>query len=397
MGSLTARGVQTAKPGRHTDGRGLMLVVKPSGARSWVLRYQINGWRRDMGLGSWPEVTLSMARERALAARRQIVAGANPIDEKRKNKKLTFKDAASAFIAGKEAGWKNAKHAAQWASTLETYAYPSMGHLDVRIISTQHVRTVLMPIWNAKPETASRVRQRIEAILDYAKTIGARDGDNPARWRGHLDKVLAQPSKIRPIVHHAALDWKLLPDLIKQLADNPTAGARALLFTIFTAARSGEVRGATWSEIDLHAGVWMIPAIRMKARKEHRVPITDAAVRCLGKPQSADRLVFTSDMSLGKPLSDMTLSAVLKRLKYEGVTVHGFRSSFRDWAGETSAFPKEVIEAALAHRLRDKAEAAYARGDLFTKRRSLMEAWSEFLQWIPPIMTRRKSSESWEV
>ncbi len=379
MGSLTARGVQTARPGRHTDGRGLMLVVKASGARSWVLRYQINGWRRDMGLGSWPEITLSMARERALAARRQIAVGENPHDEKRKNKKLTFKDAACAFIAGKEAGWKNAKHAAQWASTLETYAYPSMGHFDVRIISTQHVQTVLLPIWNAKPETASRVRQRIEAILDYAKTIGARDGDNPARWRGHLDKVLAQPSKIRPVVHHAALDWKLLPDLIKQLADNPATGPKALLFTIFTTARSGEVRGATWGEIDLHAGVWTVPAIRMKAGKEHRVPITDAAAKCLGNPQTADRLVFASDLSPGKPLSDMTLSAVLKRLKYNGITVHGFRSSFRDWAGETSAFPKEVIEAALAHRLRDKAEAAYARGDLFTKRRMLMTAWAAFL------------------
>ena len=238
---------------------------------------------------------------------------------------------------------------------------------------------VLSPIWAEKPETASRVRQRIEAVLDYAGAVGARQDANPARWRGHLDHLLARPSKIRSVVHHPALDWRKMPDLLAKLAERDGNGARALTFAILTAARSGEVRGATWSEIDLECKAWTVPASRMKAGKEHRVPLSDLALRQLGERRAPEDLIFPGERGLKKPMSDMTLAAVLKRMGLHEITVHGFRSSFRDWAGETTNFPREVIEAALAHRLKDKAEAAYARGDLFVKRRALMEAWQTFI------------------
>jgi integrase len=376
---LTSRGVEAAKLGRHTDGRGLMLVVKPSGARSWVLRFQIAGRRRDMGLGSWPEVTLAMAREKALEARRAIAKGSDPLDEKRKAKELIFRDAALALIATKQSGWRNAKHAAQWTSTLTQYAFPCLGALDVRKVTTDTVLEVLTPIWTAKPETAGRVRQRIEAVLDYARAIGAREGDNSARWRGHLDRLLPPPAKVRAVMHHAALDWREMPRFVAELANREGLAARALAFTILTASRSGEVRGARWAEIDRAAGIWIIPASRMKAAKEHRIPLSANALQLLGPEGNPDAFVFRSATSPSKPMSDMTLSAVLKRMGRSEITVHGFRSSFRDWAGEVTQFPREVIEAALAHRLKDKAEAAYARGDLFQKRRALMLAWADYL------------------
>ena len=376
---LSARKVETAKPGRYVDGRGLMLLVKASGSRSWVLRYQIDGRRRDMGLGAWPEVTLAMARERALDARRQIAQHRDPLTEKTKIKMLLFRDAAAALIEAKRSGWRNAKHAAQWVSTLERYACPALGGTDVRTIATESVLAVLSPIWNEKPETASRVRQRIESVLDYAAAIGARAGENPARWRGHLDRLLPQPAKIKPVAHHPALDWRQMPALMVELESRDGLGARALAFAILTAGRSGEVRGATWSEIDIKARVWTVPPARMKAGKAHRVPLSDAAFAQLDEPLAPNDLVFPSGSGRQRPMSDMTLAAVLKRLDRHDVTVHGFRSSFRDWAGETTHFSREVIEAALAHRLRDKAEAAYARGDLFEKRRALMTAWASFV------------------
>ena len=376
---LSARKVETAKPGRHSDGRGLLLLVKPSGARSWVLRYQIDGRRRDMGLGSWPEVTLSMARARALDSRRSVVAGNDPLNEKAKIKKLLFRDAAAALIASKQSGWRNAKHAAQWTATLERYVYPIFGDCDVRGITTESVIAVLSQIWTEKPETASRVRQRIEATLDYASAVGARQDANPARWRGHLDHLLARPSKIRSVVHHPALDWRKMPDLMAELAERYGTGARALTFAILTAARSGEVRGATWSEIDFDRKVWTVPASRMKVDKEHRVPLSDMSLEQFGERRAPEDLIFPGGRGLKKPMSDMTLAAVLKRIGLLDITVHGFRASFRDWAGETTNFPREVIEAALAHRLKDKAEAAYARGDLLQKRRHLMDAWAAYL------------------
>ncbi len=377
---LTARKVATAAPGRHTDGRGLMLLVKKSGSRSWVLRYQIEGRRRDMGLGAWPEVTLAMARERAREARRRIAEGYDPLNEKRERvKRLLFQEAAVALMESKRSGWRNAKHAAQWRSTLESYAYPILGDLDVQAISTHEVLAVLKPIWLVKTETASRVRQRIEAVLDYASALGARDGANPARWRGHLDHLLPRPGKVRAVRHFPALDWREAPAFMAELIQGNGSGARALAFLILTAARSCEVRGATWDEIDFKARVWTIPAPRMKASKEHRVPLSDTAVAQLGEPYDPDELVFPSTGSVIRPMSDMTLSAVVKRLGTLDITVHGFRSTFRDWAGEATPFAREVIEAALAHGLKNKAEAAYARGDLFAKRRRLMDAWATFL------------------
>ena len=386
MPRLTDRTVKTVGPGRHSDAtvKGLMLVVRDNGSRAWVLRYQIGGRRRDMGLGPYPEVGLADAREKALDARRLIKRdGKDPIAERRRGKVKTFKETAEALIESKRPGWRNAKHAAQWGSTLETYAYPKLGYLDVQIVDTDAVLDVLRPIWTSKTETASRVRQRIEAVLDYATAIRARTGENPARWKGHLDHLLPKPSQVRAVKHHAALDWRQAPAFMAQLAKRQGIDARALAFTILTAARSGEVRGATWAEIDLKDSVWTVPPSRIKAGKEHRVPLTPAALALLGEPGEPYELVFPSPIKKRKPLSDATLAAVLQRIKHGDITVHGFRSTFRDWAGETTAHAREVVEAALAHRIKDKAEAAYARGDLFQKRRKLMEDWSKFLATPP--------------
>ncbi|MGE9295867.1 MAG: tyrosine-type recombinase/integrase [Puniceicoccales bacterium] len=376
---LNARKVDTAGPGRHGDGRGLFLYVKPSGARSWVLRYQVQGRRRDLGLGAYPDVSLAMARDRAAEARRLIAEGEDPITKKQQARPKTFREAALELIENKRPGWKNAKHAAQWTATLESYVFPKIGAAQVAKIETTDVISTLTPIWAAKPETANRVRQRIEAVIDYASALGVRSGDNPARWRGHLDHLLPKPKKVRAVVHHPALPHAQVADFMTDLAKREGVAARALAFTILTAARSGETRGMTWSEVDLEAKVWTIPAGRMKAAKEHRVPLTDAALTLLGQRANGtpdDALIFGSEAKLGKPISDMSMTAVLRRMQRDDITVHGFRSTFRDWAGETTGFPREVIEAALAHGIKDKAEAAYARSDLFDKRRKLMQAWA---------------------
>lgn len=376
---LSARKVDTAGPGRHGDGRGLFLYVKPTGARSWVLRYQVQGRRRDLGLGPYPDVTLAMARERAAKARRLIAEGQDPIAKKQQAKPKTFREAALELIESKRPGWKNAKHAAQWTSTLEAYVFPTIGAVQIAKIETADVMSTLTPIWATKPETANRVRQRIEAVIDYASALGIRSGDNPARWRGHLDHLLPKPKKVRAVKHHPALPHAQIADFMGDLAQREGVAARALAFTILTGARSGETRGMTWSEVDLDAKVWTIPAERMKAAKEHRVPLTDEALALLGQRAEGtpdDALIFGSEAKPGKPISDMSMTAVLRRMDRADITVHGFRSTFRDWAGETTGFPREVIEAALAHGIKDKAEAAYARSDLFDKRRKLMEAWA---------------------
>ncbi|MFK7941453.1 MAG: tyrosine-type recombinase/integrase [Paracoccaceae bacterium] len=372
----SARKAETAKPGRHGDGRGLFLYVKPSGSRSWVLRYQVQGRRRDLGLGSYPDVSLAMARERASDARRMIANGEDPISQRQQAKPKTFKDAALELIDSKRPGWKNAKHAAQWTSTLETYVFPKIGQVQVAKLETADVIGALTPIWSSKPETANRVRQRIEAVIDYATALGIRSGDNPARWRGHLDHLLPKPTKVRAVKHHAALPHAEMADFMGDLETRNGTAARALAFTILTAARSGETRGMTWAEVDLERRIWTIPAERMKAGKEHRVPLTNAAIEQLGARRADDALVFESEAKPGRPISDMSMTAVLRRMGRDGITVHGFRSTFRDWAGETTGFPREVIEAALAHGIKDKAEAAYARSDLFDKRRNLMDAWA---------------------
>jgi integrase len=358
----------------------LRLLVRKGGSKCWILRYQLNKRRRDMGLGRYPETTLAMARDRALAIRREIDATRrDPLAERQRVKALTFKAAAEALIGSKESGWRNAKHAAQWPTTLQTYVYPKLGDLDVRSIDTRSVLEVLRPIWNEKPVTASRVRQRIEAVVDYATAMGSRAGDNPARWKGLLDNLLPKPSKVKQVEHLAALDWRHTPAFMIALAKRDGSAAKALAFAILTAARSGEVRGLTWAEIDDADAVWTIPANRTKAGKEHRVPLTAAARALLGARSEASKLVFGSLANPSRPLTDTALMHALRRMGRGDLTAHGFRSTFRDWAGETTAHPREVIEAALAHQLKDKAEAAYARGDLFVKRRKLMDDWAAFL------------------
>lgn len=375
-------------PGLHFVGgvQGLALQVT-GGSRAWLLRATIGGRRRDMGLGPYPEVTLAQARDKARDARELIRQGIDPIARQQAAQSamraavaeaLTFKDCAEKYIKAHRAGWKNAKHAQQWENTLAQHAYPVLGSVLVRDVKLPQVLAVLEPIWTTTNETAVRLRGRIELVLDWATARGLREGANPARWRGHLDKLLAKPSKVAKVEHHAALPAADVGAFMARLRVAEGMGARALEFAILTAARSGEVRGATWAEIDAAAKVWTVPAARMKAGKEHRVPLSDEALALLaalpqGKP---DGLVFKAPR--GGMLSDMTLTAVLRRMEVPAVP-HGFRSTFRDWASERTSYPGEVAEMALAHAIGDKVEAAYRRGDLFEKRRFMMADWAQFL------------------
>ena len=374
------------KRGYYADGGGLYFRVSEFGTKSWVFRYTVAGKAREMGLGAFPDVAIKEARERAAEARKTLRDGIDPIEVRKHAHSanaassaaaLSFEQCAAAYIAAKEPEWKNAKHGKQWRNTLATYAYPVIGKILMRDVEQAHILQILEPIWTTKTETASRLRGRIENVIDYATARGYRTGDNPARWRGHLDMILAKPSKVAKVDHHAALPYIEIGSFMTELKNQIGQGARALEFAILTAARSGEVRGATWDEIDLNAPVWTIPKDRMKAAKEHRIPLSPAAVELLENLHcmADSNLVFPNIK--GKELSDMTLTAVLRRME-RPVTAHGFRSTFRDWAGETTAFPREVIEHALAHQLKDKAEAAYARGTLFEKRRKLMEAWATY-------------------
>ena len=366
---------------------GLGLQIRGR-ARSWILRAKMGGKVRDIGLGGYPGVTLAMAREAARQLRSKIAAGIDPIQERKvrndelraaQRKRLLFVDACRQFLEDKQSEWGNAKHRQQWENTLRTHALPILGNLAVDDIELAYVLEVLKPIWHKTPETAKRTRGRIEKVLDWAKVHGHRDGENPARWQGNLENALPSISKIRVVKHHPALPYTEIADFIKRLRARKGTAAIALEFAILTAARSGEVRGATWQEFDLKKREWVIPAERMKARKEHRVPLSDRAVEILTEitKDQDDEIVFKA--ARGGALSDMTLGAVLKRMEVP-VTTHGFRSTFRDWAGETTAFPREVIEHALAHQLKDKAEAAYARGTLMEKRRKLMAAWAEYCE-----------------
>lgn len=387
---LTALEVKArTTPGMHFVGgvAGLALQVLPTGGRSWVLRIVVGGKRRDMGLGGFPDVTLAGAREAAREARAKVRQGIDPIEQQRSARSalkatmaaaLTFEQCAGKYIAAHEAGWRNAKHAQQWRNTLEQHAYPAMGSLLVRDVGLTHVLAVLEPIWRTKTETASRLRGRIESVLDWATARGYRDGLNPARWRGHLDKLLPAPAKVTKVDHHTALPVGDIGAFMVRLRAAEGTGARALEFAILTAARSGEVRGATWAEVDRDAKVWIVPGERMKAGKEHRVPLSDAALQVLAAvPRMAGTdLVFPA--SRGGPLSDMTLTAVLRRLDVPAVP-HGFRSTFRDWCAERTNYPRDVAEMALAHTIGDKVEAAYRRGDLFEKRRLMMDEWAAFL------------------
>lgn len=384
---LTALEVRRLGEGNHPvgDPPGLMLAVRGE-SRVWILRAMVAGKRRSIGVGPHHTYTLTQARERAKMLRQQIDLGQDPVAEKRalraqkavaKAAAVTFEQAAGDYVRTNRAAWKNDKHASQWTATLENYAFPVLGNLSVADVTTAHVLQVLKPIWSSKSETASRLRQRIERVIGAADAAAGRERLNPARPEV-IATVLPTISKVRTVQHHKALPWTQAPAFMARLRQQPGQGARALEFAILTAARSGEVRGATWAEVDLDARVWVVPATRMKASKEHRVALADAAVALLEaqKPGKPAELVFPG--MKGKPLSDMTLTAAIRRMQVD-VTTHGFRSCFRDWAGEATHHPREVIEHALAHQIPDKAEAAYARGTLFEKRVALMRDWSAFL------------------
>jgi integrase len=373
---------------------GLFLRVVGTSA-TWVLRYSHAGRRRDKSMGPIAELPLADARERAQELRRRLREGIDPIEEGRaakqqaavrQIKRMTFDQCVTAYIEAHGDGWKNVKHKAQWQSTLDTYASPFIGSLDVALVDTGLVLKCLEPIWKTKNETASRLRGRIESVLSWATTRGYRSGENPARWKGHLDTLLVKPAQIQKIEHHAALPFADIGVFMAELVKMEGIGARALEFAILTAARSGEVRGAVWSEIDLEAAVWTIPAERMKAKKEHRVPLSQPAIDLLNKLPRIGDFVFPGARE-GRPLSDMSLTAVLRRMDRGDLTAHGFRSTFRDWAGETTAHPREVIEHALAHQLKDKAEAAYAHGTLFAKRVKLMFDWAKYCDTIPAVQS----------
>lgn len=370
---------------------GLGLQVTPLGARSWILRVMVGGKRRDIGLGGYPTVTLADARTAARAARAKIREGVDPVEDARARRSalsaatasaLTFKDATAAYIAMKEIEWRNAKHGDQWRNTLATYAEPIIGNILVRDIEQEHILKVLQPIWLKKNETATRVRGRIESILDWARVRGYRRGENPARWRGHLDVLLQSPGKVQTKSHFPALPFQDVAAFLVELRKQKGSSARALELAILTACRSGEVRGATWAEIDLNAATWTIPAERMKARREHRVTLNDESLAILKTTPAAERNGLVFPNTKGAMLSDMALTATLRRMGRSDITAHGFRSTFRDWAAERTGYPNEVVEMALAHTIKDKTEAAYRRGDLFEKRVRLMREWGRFCNTV---------------
>ncbi|WP_227814330.1 tyrosine-type recombinase/integrase [Nitrogeniibacter aestuarii] len=382
-----AKGGKPVGPGMHGDGAGLWLKVTDGGSSSWILRYTFDGRERWMGLGPYPDVGLAEARERASDNRSKVRQGIDPLDERHANdaerratraKAVTFDWCASKYIEAHAPSWSNPKHIDQWRNTIATYASPTIGALDVSRIDTGHITKVLEPIWTEKAETASRLRGRLESILDWAAVRKYRKGDNPARWKGHLDTLLAKQSRTKRIKHHPALPWPEVGHFMTALRKQPGVASKALELTILTAARSGEIRGAIWSEFDLNSAMWIVPAERMKAGKEHRVPLSEEAVKLLKALDRKDDgdLVFPGARA-GRPLSDMSLTAVLRRMERHGITVHGFRSTFRDWAAETTNYPREMAEMALAHTVSDKVEAAYRRGDMLEKRRHMMQAWAK--------------------
>ena len=400
MGNLSVRAIEAlTQPRDYGDGAGLYIQVKATGRKSWVLRYKVARKTRWMGLGSFPEVSPDDAREAAGEARKLLRAGKDPlvVRQDKANAKAaaeaaakasqqadenTFAKVAALYIAARQVAWTNPKHAWQWSATVERHVNPVIGDRPVAEVNTNDVLRVLEPIWNVMPETASRVRGRIEAVLDYAKVRGWRTGDNPALWRGHLKLALPSPAKVAAVVHHPALPWQEVAAFMVALSGRDSVAARALRFTILTAARTGETLGATWGEVDVAKALWVVPAARMKARKEHRIPLSDAAldvlreVAALRASDDPGEPIFPGLMP-GKPLSNMVMLMLLRRMKREDLTVHGFRSTFRDWVAEATSHQREIAEAALAHVV-GGVEGAYQRGDLLEKRRLLMDAWSAF-------------------
>lgn len=389
IGKLSALKVKRLKkPGYYPDGGSLWLQISKFGTKSWVFRFTLGGRSREMGLGSLHTVSLADARKAAEQCRKLRLDGIDPIEHRRAKRAaerleaasaMPFDACAEAYIGAHEAGWRNAKHAAQWRSTLKTYVSPVFGRLPVQSIDVALVMKALEPIWNTKTETASRVRGRIEAVLDWAAARGYRRGDNPARWRGHLQNLLPRRSKVQRVEHHAALPYTEIGEFIRELRTQDGVAAAALEFLIMTVTRTSETIGATWDEIDLDGGVWKIPADRIKTDKEHRVPLSPATKTILRRMNKArrNRYVFPG-VGSDRHLSNMAMLALLKRMKRSNLTVHGFRSTFRDWAAEQTNYPREVAEMALAHAVSDKVEAAYRRGDLFKKRQRLMGEWGRY-------------------
>lgn len=393
LNKLSARTVSSlVQPGRHSDGGGLYAFISEASGivrRRWIYRYVWRGVVKEMGLGSLSEVSLKDARELRNRWRQELTAGRNPIEVRDTESKaaqgaVTFGACADAFLASKSSEWRNEKHRAQWKMTLDKYALPLRG-LAVEAVDTDAVLGCLQPLWQEKPETASRLRGRIEVVLDSARAKGfiPRNEANPARWRGHLDKLLPKRQKLTR-GHHAAMPYAEVPAFVAKLRERDATAALALEFAILTAARSGEVLRAEWSEFDLNAAVWTVPANRMKAGRAHRVPLSGQVLEMLQAlvENRTGNLVFEGSKK-DRPLSSMSMEMVLRRMKIESVTVHGFRSSFRDWCGEATSFPREIAEAALAHVIGDKAEQAYRRGDALEKRRALMDAWASFCEQTP--------------
>jgi integrase len=388
--ALTPLTVKNAKPGRHADGGGLHLLVKESGARSWVYRFMLDGKSRDVGLGTagTDGISLAAARDARDALRLKVKSGIDPLEERQREAAgalaaaeaakvagITFKAVAESYIGANEGSWRNDKHRQQWKNTLATYVYPVIGELPVAEVGTSQVLQILEPIWKAKAETASRLRGRMETILDAAKARGYRDGENPARWRGHIAQILPVRSRLTR-GHHKAMPYDAIPAFVGALHQREAVSALALEFTVLTAARTGEVIGAKWAEVDFAKATWTIPPNRMKAGKEHRVPLSPRAVEILKSTQGL-RKEWLFPATKGGSMSGMAMSMLLRRMKVD-VTVHGFRSSFRDWSAECTGYAHEVAEMALAHTIENKVERAYRRGDLFDKRRRLMDDWAAY-------------------
>jgi integrase len=388
-GRLTSLAVERArKPGLYADGGGLYLQVSGVRGRSWIFRFMIRDKARSMGLGSFPSVPLAAARAAASECRRELQAGIDPITAREARKVegllaeargVTFKAYCEAYIRDNKSQWRNARHFQQWQNSLSTYAYPILGLLPVQKIDAPLIRQVLAPIWEAKSATASRLRGRLESVLDYATALEYRKGDNPARWRGHLENTLPKPSKLASVKHHAALPYTEIGEFMAEIRAQEGVPARALEFAILTGARTGEVLGAQPAEFDLSAGIWKIPAARIKGGREHRIPLSAPAAAIVADMIKIHGGAFVFPGSrYGKPPYPGAILKLLKRMGRDRLTVHGFRSTFRDWAGEMTGFAREVVERSLAHVMGDKTEASYARGDLLEKRRRLMDEWAQY-------------------
>jgi integrase len=391
MGKLTASGIaKLSKPGRYGDGNGLYLQISNWQTKAWCLRYQLAGRSREMGLGSVTDISLKDAREKARSARRLLTDGDDPIDARKakkhalradREKRVSFKQAAEKYIATHKAGWRSGKHADQWTATLATYAYPIIGNLSVSDIDTGHIIRIIEPIWETKTDTASRVRGRVENILDWAKARHFREGDNPARWKGHMENLLPAKSKVRKVRHQPALPFQDLPAFMGELREMNSISARALEFTILTIARTGATTGGLWQEIDLVNPIWTLPGSRAGTKlrqEEHRVPLPKRAVEILrGLPRESGNDHIFIGAKKGSGLSNMAMLELLQG-RYPNLTVHGFRSTFKDWVSETTNFPDIVSEMALAHVIKDEVQAAYRRGELLEKRRKLMDAWAQY-------------------